>query len=358
MVRSRLARRLQAINEDLTGKPDSALVEYLRIPEKFVPPVRRIARRLFYALAALFTAAIVVYLDRDGYNNAAGTRLTFLDCLYYATVSLSTTGYGDIAPFSERARLLNILVITPLRFAFLIVLIGTTVETLTAASRQALRIQRWRNTVRNHTVVVGYGTKGRTAVEAMIGDGVAPADIVVVDTDQASLDRAYAAGIVTVRGDANKSDVLRLASAQHAKAIVVATNSDPTAVLVTLTARELAPEATIIASVREAENKHLLMQSGADSVVVSSETAGRLLGLATSKPTVVEMIEDLLTPHEGFAIAEREVEAKEVGGSPKHLAEIVLGVVRNGKLMRVDAAEVDALEKSDRLLYVCNSIEN
>jgi voltage-gated potassium channel len=358
VVRSRLARRLQAINEDLTGKPDYALVEYLRIPEKFVPPVRRIARRLFYALAALFTAAIVVYLDRDGYNNAAGTRLTFLDCVYYATVSLSTTGYGDIAPFSERARLLNVLVITPLRFAFLIVLIGTTVETLTAASRQALRIQRWRNTVRNHTVVVGYGTKGRTAVEAMIGDGVAPADIVVVDTDQASLDRAYAAGIVTVLGDANKSDVLRLASAQHAKAIVVATNSDPTAVLVTLTARELAPEATIIASVREAENKHLLMQSGADSVVVSSETAGRLLGLATSKPTVVEMIEDLLTPHEGFAIAEREVEAKEVGGSPKHLAEIVLGVVRNGKLMRVDAAEVDALEKSDRLLYVCNSKED
>lgn len=358
MARGRLARRLQAINEDLTGKPDYALVEYLRIPEPFVPPGRRIARRLFYALAALFTAAIVVYLDRDGYNNAAGKPLTFLDCVYYATVSLSTTGYGDIAPLSERARLINVLVITPLRFAFLIVLIGTTVETLTAASRQGLRIQRWRNTVRNHTVVVGYGTKGRTAVEAMIGDGVAPADIVVVDTDQGSLDRANAAGLVTVRGDANKSDVLRLASAQHAKAIVVATNSDPTSVLVTLTARELAPEATIIASVREAENKHLLMQSGADSVVVSSETAGRLLGLATSKPTVVEMIEDLLTPHEGFAIAERDVEAKEVGGSPKHLREIVLGVVRNGKLVRVDSAEVDALEKSDRLLYVCDSKED
>ena len=358
MARGRLARRLQAINEDLTGKPDYALVDHLRIPEPFVPPGRRIARRLFYALAALFTAAIVVYLDRDGYNNAAGKPLTFLDCVYYATVSLSTTGYGDIAPFSERARLINVLVITPLRFAFLIVLIGTTVETLTAASRQALRIQRWRNTVRNHTVVVGYGTKGRTAVEAMIGDGVAPADIVVVDTEQVSLDRANAAGLVTVRGDANKSDVLRLASAQHAKAIVVATNSDPTAVLVTLTARELAPNATIIASVREAENRHLLLQSGADSVVVSSETAGRLLGLATSKPTVVEMIEDLLTPHEGFAIAERDVEAKEVGGSPKHLPEIVLGVVRNGKLVRVDSAEVDALEKADRLLYVCNSKED
>jgi len=353
----RRLRHLRAIEDNLGAKPDAALVDYLRIPEKYVSPVRRIALRVVYALSALFIAAIVVYLDRDGYNNAAGTPLTFLDCLYYATVSLSTTGYGDIAPFSERARLMNILVITPLRFAFLIVLIGTTVETLTAASRQALKIQHWRNTVRNHTVVVGYGTKGRTAVTAMIGDGVAPADIVVVDTNQASLDRANVAGLVTVRGDANKSDVLRLAGAQHAKAIIVATSDDPTAVLVTLTARELAPSATIIASVREAENQHLLLQSGANSVVVSSETAGRLLGLATSKPTVVEMIDDLLTPHAGFAIAEREVEPKEVGGSPKHLGDIVLGVVRDGKLVRVGEPEVDSLEKNDRLLYIRDSNE-
>ncbi len=352
MADRRLRRRLAAIDENLAAKPGAALVEILQIPEKFVPPGRRIALRVFYALAALFTAAVVVYLDRDGYNNAAGKPLTFLDCFYYATVSLSTTGYGDIAPFSERARLLNVLVITPLRFAFLIVLIGTTVETLTTVSRQALKVQRWRNTVRNHTVVVGYGTKGRTAVTAMMGDGVAPAEIVVVDTDQASLDKAKAAGLVTIRGDANKSDVLRLAGAQHAKAIVVATNSDPTAVLVTLTARELAPKAQIIASVREGENRHLLLQSGADSVVVSSETAGRLLGLATSKPTVVEMIEDLLTPDAGLAIGEREVEAKEVGGSPRHLSDIVLGVVRDGKLLRVDDAQVDALERADRVLYV------
>ena len=351
----RLSRTLDRRSENLSVKPDSALVDYLRIPDKYVSPVRRILRRLVYAFSALFAAALVVYLDRDGYNNSAGTPLTFLDCVYYATVSLSTTGYGDIAPISQHARLMNVLVITPLRFAFLIVLIGTTVETLTAASRQTYRIQRWRKTVRNHTVVVGYGTKGRTAVAAMIGDGVPPAEIVVVDTDQTLLDRAAAAGLVTVHGDANKSDVLRLAGAQHAKAVVVATNTDPTAVLVTLTARELAPEANIIASVREAENRHLLLQSGADSVVVSSETAGRLLGLATSKPTVVEMIEDLLTPHAGLAIGEREVEIKEVGGSPRHLTDVVLGVVRDGKLLRFDDPKVDALEKSDRVLYVRNA---
>jgi voltage-gated potassium channel len=358
VAESRLRRRLRSFDETLTAKPDAALVDYLHIPERFISPARKIATRVLYALLALFAAVLIVYLDRHGYRDVQGDELSFLDCLYYATVSLSTTGYGDITPFTPSARLINVLVITPLRVAFLIVLIGTTVETLTAASRQALKIQRWRNSVRNHTVVIGYGTKGKTAVAAMVGDGVAPGEIVVVDTDQTSLDRANQAGLVTVRGDANKSDVLRLAGAQHAKAIIVATNSDPTAVLVTLTARELAPKAKIIASIREAENQHLLQQSGADSVVVSSETAGRLLGIATTTPSVVEMIEDLLTPDAGFAIAEREVEHKEVGGSPRHLADIVLGVVRNEQLMRVDAAEVDALETGDRLLYIRSAGED
>ena len=48
---------------------------------------------------------------------------------------------------------------------------------------------------------------------------------------------------------------------------------------------------------------------------------------AAKTPTVVEMIEDLLTPDAGFAIAERDVTTKEVGGSARHLPDIVLGVV-------------------------------
>jgi len=206
--------------------------------------------------------------------------------------------------------------------------------------------------VRAHTVVVGYGTKGQSAVAAMLGDGVQPEQIVVVDTDPAMVDAASALGLVTVRGSATKSDVLRLAGAGAARSVVVATNRDDTAVLVTLTARELAPAARIVVSVREAENVHLLKQSGADQVVVSSETAGRLLGIATSTPSVVEMMADLLTPDEGFALAEREVEQAEVGGSPRHMADLVLGVVRAGVLHRVDAPEVDSIESGDRLLHL------
>lgn len=351
----RVSRRQRDLDETLTTKPGYALVGVVRVPEVQRSPIRAIWRRVVVALVALAAAVITVYLGRNGYTDVRGGPLTFLDCLYFATVSLTTTGYGDLTPYTEFARLISVLVLTPLRILFLVVLVGTTLQVLTERSRQAWKIQRWRSTVRNHTVVIGYGTKGKTAVAAMCGDEAAGKDFVVVDIDHAALEHAAAADLVTVHGDATRSDVLRLASAQHASAIIVATGRDDTATLVTLTAREVAPDAKIVASIREAENQHLLKQSGADSVVVSSETAGRLLGVATTTPSVVEMIDDLLTPSHGFAIAEREVEQSELGGSPRHLPDIVLGVVRTGRLFRVDAPEADALEAGDRLLYVRNT---
>ena len=298
---------------------------------------------------------VTVYLGRAGYTDVRGVPLSFIDCVYFATISLTTVGYGDLTPYSEFARLTNVVIITPLRILFLVVLVGTTLQVLTERSRQAWKIQRWRSRVRNHTVVVGYGTKGKTAVAAIAATRRPARTSSSSTPNRRPSTTPSAAGLVTVHGDATRSDVLRLASAQHASAIIVATGRDDTATLVTLTAREVAPEAKIVASIREAENQHLLKQSGADSVVVSSETAGRLLGVATTTPSVVEMIDDLLTPAHGFAIAEREVEQTELGGSPRHLPDIVLGVVRDGRLLRVDSPEADAIEAGDRLLYVRNT---
>ena len=349
---AKASRRRSDLDETLTAQPSYALVGVLRVPEIPISPVRAIWRRVLIALLALLFAVITVYITRSGYIDVRDTRMSLLDCVYFATVSLTTTGYGDVTPYSEAARLTNILIITPLRILFIVVLVGTTLQVLTERSRQAWKIQRWRSTVRNHTVVVGYGTKGKTAVAAILDDDTAGKDIIVVDTDKAALDHASNAGLVTVHGDATRSDVLRLAAVQHASSIIIATSRDDTAVLVTLTAREVAPNVKIVTSVREAENQHLLKQSGADSVVVTSETAGRLLGAATTTPSVVAIIEDLLASAEGFAIAERDVEQAEVGGSPRHLSDIVLGVVRDGQLLRVDAPEVDAIEAGDRLLYV------
>ncbi|WPF67239.1 MULTISPECIES: potassium channel family protein [unclassified Corynebacterium] len=329
--------------------PVHALLGVISIPGKpRSSPWVLIGTRVGYALLLLLLVAIIVYLDKDGYSEP----LTFIDALYYSAVSLSTTGYGDITPVTQGARVVNILLITPMRIAFLIILVGTTLSVLTEESRKSLQIQRWRNRVRNHTIVVGYGTKGRSAVAALLADGVPANQIVVIDTDKVALSRAENQGLVTVHGSATKADVLKIAGVNRARSVVVAPNLDDTAVLVTLSVRELAPSAMIVASVRESENQHLLEQSGADSVVISSETAGRMLGLATVTPSVVEMMEDLLSPDEGFSVAERPVAEDEVGAHPRHLADIVLGVVRSGELYRIDSPEAEAVEPGDRLLYV------
>lgn len=329
--------------------PVHALLGIINFPKTMsVGPWGLIGRRIFYALALTFGTTLVVYFDVYGYSE----EMTFIDSLYFSLISLSTTGYGDIAPVTQQARLINILILTPARIAFLILLLGTTLSVLTENSRKTLQIQRWRRTVRNHTIVIGYGTKGRSAVAALLADGTPPSQIVVIDTDKQSLQRAEQQGLVTVYGSGTKGEVLKIAGVGRARSVVVAPSSDDTAVLVTLSVREMAPKAMIVASVRESENQHLLEQSGADSVVISSETAGRLLGLATVTPTVVEMMEDLLSPNEGFAVAERPVGEDEVGSNPRHLADIVLGVVRSGELYRIDSPEAETVEPGDRLLYI------
>lgn len=346
-LRSLLSLRADATN--LTEIPVHSLLDVVNIPTADrATPWSLIARRFGYSLLLMVAIAFVAYLDRDGYSEP----LTFIDALYYSAVTLSTTGYGDITPVTQTARLINIFLITPARVAFLMLLVGTTLSVLTEDSRKTLQIQQWRNSVRNHTIVIGYGTKGRSAIDALIAGGTAPSSIVVIDPDPAALTVAEKRGLITVNGNGTKSDVLRVAAVSRARSVIVAPSSDDTAVLITLSVREMAPSAMIVASVRESENQHLLMQSGADSVIVSSETAGRLLGIATVTPPVVEMMEDLLSPDEGFAVAERQIADDEVGANPRHLADIVLGVVRSGELYRIDSPEAETVEPGDRLLYV------
>jgi len=92
---------------------------------------------MLLAAGLLVLSAVIVYLGRHGYLDTAhlGQPLSVLASVYYATVTLSTTGYGDIVPVSDTARLVNTFLITPIRVVFLIVLVGTTLEVLTERTR-------------------------------------------------------------------------------------------------------------------------------------------------------------------------------------------------------------------------------
>ena len=325
----------------------------VRLPREDRGPLRSVLRRLGLAIGVLWLVAIIVWLGREGYRDSTDDgSVSLLDAFYYATVSLSTTGYGDIVPASDSARLTNILLVTPLRITFLIVLVGTTLEVLTERTREQLRQSRWRSSLHGHPLVVGYGTKGRSAVRALLEDGLRPDQVVVVEPDARHCAEATSDGLAVVQGDGARAEVLEQAAAREAAGAVVAVPRDDTAVLITLTVRAANTSAHLVVAVKEEENAPLLRQSGADQVVISSEAAGRLLGVAATSPATGAVIVDLLEPGAGLELATRTVRADEVGARCRDLDEAVLAAVLAGRTMPFSAPEAEPLQEGDVVVVV------
>jgi voltage-gated potassium channel len=325
----------------------------VRLPRRLIErPLRQVAKRLAMALMVLFVTVLIVWADRGGYHDNSDDSIDFLDAVYYTTVTLSTTGYGDIVPYSDSARLTNVLLVTPLRVLFLIILVGTTLEVLTERTREEWRLNRWRSHLRDHTVIVGFGTKGRSAMQSLCATGLRKEQIVMVDPSGKAIEAANTEGFAGVVGDATRSDVLLRAEVQRARQIVIATQRDDTAVLVTLTARQLNRGAKIVAAVREEENAPLLRQSGADAVVTSSAAAGRLLGLSVLSPVAATVMEDLIQQGSGLDLVERPVSTPEAGRSVRETDDLVVSVLRGHRLIGYDDPAASPLQLTDRLITI------
>ena len=141
----------------------------LRLPRgPPVAPVVAIACRVAIAVALVAVNWAPVKVERAGYQDSHDGSVSPVDAPYYTTITLSTTGYGDITPVITAARLTNAVLVTPMRFLFVLVLVGTTTQVLTEPSRDQCKVARWRSRGQDHVVVCGQGTKGRSAVRALV----------------------------------------------------------------------------------------------------------------------------------------------------------------------------------------------
>ncbi|MBO7935756.1 Ion channel protein [Streptomyces sp. CAI-85] len=206
--------------------------------------------------------------------------------------------------------------------------------------------------MRDHTVVVGFGTKGRSAIRTACASGLSKDQVVVIDPSAKMVEAATAEGYEGVVGDATRSDVLRKAEVQRAGRIVIATQRDDTAVLVALTARQLNPNAKIVAAAREEENAPLLKQSGADEVITSAGAAGRLLGVSVLSPAAGLVMEDLIQQGNGLDLVERPVTKAEAGRGPRETEDLVVSVVRGHRILAYDDPAIGVLEPTDRLVTI------
>jgi voltage-gated potassium channel len=323
------------------------------LPDRRSTPARELGKRILFALGLLAVTIAIVYVDRDSYTDSSDGVVSFVDAIYYSTVTITTTGYGDITPVTPHARLINSIIIAPLRILFLVLLVGTTLQVLANEGRRIFRDTRWRKNMRNHVVVIGYGTKGRSAVGTLIDNGANPAQVVIIDNRPTSITEANIKGYAAIEGDATRREILRRAEIIKAREVVITLDRDDSAILVTLTVRQLNPSAHVVVAVREDDNAPLLRQSGANAVITSSEAVGRLLGLSAVSPNLGIVIEDLLSSKEGLEVGERQVTRDEVGKSSDEVrGERVVAVVRNKTLRRFYDPTVATLETGDQVVVV------
>lgn len=344
-------------DDDLADDTGSSASRTLMFAGRRISPINNISVRIGVAVLALIVTTVIVFIERSCYA-VGGVQgdMTIIDAFYYSTVTLSTTGYGDIVPVCQSSRFVNSIIITPLRFLFLIVLVGTTVEVLTKKTRNEIRSRQWRKHVDNHTIIIGYGVKGRSAGRSLVDAGYDKNTIIVISPDHESCQQATRDGLVAINGDGRSQEVLSDVSIEKAGQIIIATDEDDTSVLVTLTARRLAkPGCRIIAAVRESQNAEILRQSGANSVIPTAESAGRLMGLSVISSEAGALMEDLLDSARGLEVKERDIHKDELGLSPGELdqkGQIVLAVIRNGVTHRFYTESIRLLERGDRLVVI------
>ncbi len=318
-------------------------------------PLKSLVSRGIILLALLAVAWLMLWFARDGILDNNGGKLDALDTLYFAVVTVTTLGYGDIVPVSPAARAIVTFGITPLRFMVWVVLLTTAYEFVLRRSIERFEMETLKKSLKGHVVICGFGVKGRSAVAELAERGTPLDQVMVIDPDPSVIDEAHRLGVNFLLGNATSEQMLRDAAIEKAEHAIVVPNNDEACVLICLTIRELAPNVKIRAAAREDENVKLIRRSGADTVIAPSVSAGRLLASATSSPWATDVMEELFEHGRGADIYDEAVSERHLGKRPSDLnAEegiFVLAVhTRAGMTIDFREAQNRPLESGDVLV--------
>lgn len=313
--------------------------------------------RVLTVLALVGLAIGVHWFDRGGLRDNYDGQISFVDIVYFTMISITTTGYGDIAPVTERARLFDALVVTPIRVFVVLLFIGTAYNFVLKRTWDKWRMAILQRNLTKHIIVAGFGTTGSEAVDELIARGTDPGCIVVIDGSGDALDRARERGCIVLPGDAARDQTLEDVRIRDAASMIVSAGRDDTSILITLTARHLAPELKISTVVKVEDNELPARAAGASTVINPVSFAGLLLASSCRSQHIADYMMDLASINGPVVLHERAVTTAEVG---KPLSAVSTGIglrlYRNGQPFGFFAPEAEALQPGDLLVEVVRTV--
>lgn len=276
-------------------------------------------RRLRYASA---TFAAVLLAGFVGYQVVAG--LGALDALYMTVITITTVGFGELGDPTPATRVLTIgLIVSGVASASYgaVTAAEFVVEGHLRRYIERRRMQREIDDLQGHIIVCGYGRVGRHLADQLARTGT---PFVVIDVEEDKLARLDDNGHPWIQGDATEEHVLQEAGLEHARALVASVKTDADNVLVTLTAKGLVPDLTVIARSKAEENEQKLRRAGADRVIAPSTIGGRRIAQILTRPAVADFLDGISTGGVDYTLEEVPVEA----GSPLEGASLRDAAIR------------------------------
>ncbi|MHA6316555.1 potassium channel family protein [Altererythrobacter sp. CAU 1778] len=334
-----------------------------RLRSQQYSPLRRAVRlpvwgdigiRLGLALFLIFTVVMIHWWDRAGLVDNLDGDISFLDVVYFTMISITTTGFGDIAPISDRARLVEAVIVTPVRFAVLFIFVGTAYNFLIKRSWENWRMARIQEELCDHVVVLGFGVSGSESVAELIARGTDPSTIVVIDPSEDRLVNAERLGCNVMAGDATRDDTLKAVRIHLAESVLVSAGRDDTSILIVLTVRHLAPDVPISVVVRADDNELLARQAGANNVINPVRFTGLLLAGSAKGTHIAEYMADLASVSGRVQLVERKVLPDEDGCSIDKLSSGGRGlrIYRDGKALGFWETDCQTVRAGDIIVEI------
>ncbi len=325
-------------------------VLYVKAP---VSSERMLLNRVLLVLLLLGSVIAVLWFDRTGLKDTHDGYISFADVVYFAMITVTTVGYGDIVPVDTYTRVVDAVFITPIRIFIWFIFLGTAYQFVIQKVVEGFRMARLRDRLEGHVIICGFGETGRIAAREIVGKGTPAQNVVVIDISDEAVRQAADIGYIGLHGDPTHERILRDAGVANARAVIVSMGRDDTSVLVVLTVRNLSPRTRIISVVWEDENAKLLRQAGANATVQPSQAGGYLLADAVTHSYVTDYVFDLLTSDGRVALIERGPHDDEIGKSMREIDRgMVVRLYRNGEPVGFWETDKNRIERGDLLLVI------
>jgi voltage-gated potassium channel len=327
---------------------------YVTLRRKSGMPVwLAIGWRVMFVVALVGIAIAVHWFDRGGLRDNYDGHVSFADVVYFTMISITTTGYGDIAPVTERARLFDALIVTPIRVFVILVFVGTAYQFVFRRTWDRWRMSMIQKNLHDHIVVAGYGTSGSEAVHELLARGTLPREIVVVDPGAAAIAHAESMGCNVFQGDATRDEVLKAVRIDRACSLIISAGRDDTSILIALSARHLAKDLRISVSVRAEDNELPARQAGANIVINPVSFAGLLLAGSCHGEHISDYMADLASSDGRVLLAERVATPDEYG---KPLRAVTTGMAvrlyRNDEPHGFWEPEAQSIQPGDTIIEI------